>query len=472
LSKRSFLFIILILSFFVVLSSKTVSAFSLAKSIDLGNELSHAAEKLAEELISSNIIPYHHDDSKPKLSKRDFITVAGFDLSFQSKLLQSVHRRLKNAGFNPGPYDENDLSLLSESVKRFQEVAKIEVNGLLDKETWLRLQKLYDPLESELHGGSKGSKKNEKKQSQDKPAPNNQYPLMVKKIALIDFAHENNLSEVANKTYNALSQYLKHKGFEVVDHSQIINTLKKDNLTDLSRIDTSAVQKIGKSLDSDVTIIGTISEEDNSLIIGGHLIDVQKSVTIAQAEVKLDKTPEIAKMIKKIDTDSDDKSEEPPVIEDKSDVKGSGSKTEEEPPTTGKPSGSDTKITYKPPIPAKEELPFFEDDLLKIEVISFIKEAESFQLKLKYFNKTKSPFSLRLSGPKENTYLIDEMGNQYVYKEAELFEFRDFPPHAPRISTITFRTMKDTGKEFIFSAKYEKKWNEHFFVSIEGIKLQ
>lgn len=254
MNKRSFLFIVLILSFFVVLSSKTVSALSPAKRI--GTEISNAAENLAEELISSNIIPYHHDDSKPGLSKRDFITVAGFDLSIQSKLLQSVHRRLANAGFNPGPYDENDLSLLSEAVKRFQEVAKIEVNGLLDEETWLRLQKLYDPLKSELHGGSKGSKK---KKSQDKPAPNTQYPLMVKKIALIDFAHKNNLNEVAEKTYNALSQYLTHKGFEVVDHLQIINALKKNNLTDLSKIDTSSVQKIGKSLESDVTIIGTIS---------------------------------------------------------------------------------------------------------------------------------------------------------------------------------------------------------------------
>jgi hypothetical protein len=302
MNKKSLLFSTLILIILIALSSNIVNAKGVVKS-----ELSHGAEKLAEELISSKIIPYHHDDSKPGLSRRDFITVAGFDLSFQSKLLQSVHRRLENAGFNPGPYNENDLSLLSEAVKRFQEVAKIEVNGLLDEETWLRLQKLYDPLESELHGGSKGSKKNEKKKAQDEPTQNTRYPIMVKKIALVDFAHENNLSEVANETYNALSHHLTGKGFELVEHSQVTNTLKENNLTDLSKIDTSSAQKVGKSLKSDVVIIGTISEKDTSLTIGGHLIDVQDSVIITKSEVDIDKTPEIVKLIKETPKSDDNK---------------------------------------------------------------------------------------------------------------------------------------------------------------------
>jgi hypothetical protein len=96
MNKKSLLFSTFILIFFFALTNKIVDATSVVK-----NEVSQAAEKLADELISSKIVPYHHDDSEQKLSKRDFITVVGIDLSYQSKLLQSVHSRLENAGFNP-----------------------------------------------------------------------------------------------------------------------------------------------------------------------------------------------------------------------------------------------------------------------------------------------------------------------------------------------------------------------------------
>ncbi len=64
---------------------------------------------------------------------------------------KAVHRRLKNAGFNPGAYDKDDFTQLSAAIARFQKIAKLEINGILDSYTWNKLQKLYDPPESVNH---------------------------------------------------------------------------------------------------------------------------------------------------------------------------------------------------------------------------------------------------------------------------------------------------------------------------------
>jgi len=59
--------------------------------------------------------------------------------------VKAVHRLLENAGFNPGAYNKNDLTQLSAAIARFQKIAKLEINGILDSYTWDKLQKLYDP---------------------------------------------------------------------------------------------------------------------------------------------------------------------------------------------------------------------------------------------------------------------------------------------------------------------------------------
>ena len=73
----------------------------------------------------------------------DVIRVPGVDL-------RSVYSRLEHGGFDPGYYKENDSRQLSESIRRFQRLAKLEENGILDRVTWGKLRKLHDPLPSEL----------------------------------------------------------------------------------------------------------------------------------------------------------------------------------------------------------------------------------------------------------------------------------------------------------------------------------
>ncbi|MEE4359679.1 MAG: peptidoglycan-binding protein [Desulfococcaceae bacterium] len=78
---------------------------------------------------------------KAKASGSTIIKVSDIDL-------HSVFRRLENAGFQPGPYQENDLGSLSEAVRRFQKFAKLDESGVIDASTWAKLEMLYDPESS------------------------------------------------------------------------------------------------------------------------------------------------------------------------------------------------------------------------------------------------------------------------------------------------------------------------------------
>jgi len=85
---------------------------------------------------------------KAEPSDNSIIKVSGIDLP-------SVFRRLENAGFSPGPYQKEDLSGLSEAVKRFQKFAKLDENGIIDSSTWAKLEMLYDPQASGTGGSDK-----------------------------------------------------------------------------------------------------------------------------------------------------------------------------------------------------------------------------------------------------------------------------------------------------------------------------
>lgn len=76
--------------------------------------------------------------SMPMVDTPAVILVTGIDL-------QAIYRRLERAGFHPGPYNPTDLTPLSHAVKRFQNFAKLPETGVLDRGTWDRLQRLYDP---------------------------------------------------------------------------------------------------------------------------------------------------------------------------------------------------------------------------------------------------------------------------------------------------------------------------------------
>jgi hypothetical protein len=123
----------------------------------------------------------------------------------------------------------------------------------------------------------------------------------------------------------------------------------------------------------------------------------------------------------------------------------------------------------------KNEQPFFENDIVRIDVVSFQREGGTIELKLKYLNKTKKVISMRLNSPKENTYLVDDFGNQITFKESEIDQNTlTFPSGIPRISVIVFRdTEEGDNRNFIATAQYYQPGRgQTFFASFKGLVLR
>jgi len=196
--------------------------------------------------------------------------------------LQSVFRRLKNGGFAPGPYDEHDLSLLAESIKRFQKVAKLKVTGKLDAPTWTKMQILYDPLEASTDSDSSLSKRSitggVKK---------------IRKIALMEFNYGNSFNNLTRNIYESLAVYFIQKGFQVVERAKLDEVLLQQKLNYSGLIDISTAQKLGKLMGSEIVLVGSLSDMGNIIAIRARMVDVAKGLALTAAEVTIEKTPNI-----------------------------------------------------------------------------------------------------------------------------------------------------------------------------------
>lgn len=72
--------------------------------------------------------------------KQEVIVVRDIDL-------RSVYRRLDKGGFQPGPYNVEDFTALTQAIRRFQRLAGLQEDGILGPRTWEKMQGLYDPGE-------------------------------------------------------------------------------------------------------------------------------------------------------------------------------------------------------------------------------------------------------------------------------------------------------------------------------------
>ncbi len=343
------------------------------------------------------------------------IAVSGIDL-------KSVFRRLENGGFVPGPYNENNLTQLSEAIKRFQKFANLNITGKLDSLTWSKLQGLYDPLESTV------GKSLYKPDLSKTPGVKK-----VNKIALMEFPHGDNFNDLTNNVYKKLSVYFVQKGFQVVERSQLDRVLQEQKLSYSGLIDISTAQKLGKLLGSGVVLLGDITDMGNNVAIHARMVDVEKGLALTAAEVEIRKTPDIVDMIKK-----NYQSLGRRIIQVQSDEDGA----------------------------------FFENEMIRIDVFSLTREPQGLVLKLKHLNKTKKAFSLVLADAGTHCYLVDEFGNQHQFKESVLTKWQEFRPETPRMFMITFRDLKGTGK-LIFSAKYQGKGYQIYYnFTIKGLRPQ
>ena len=358
------------------------------------------------------------------------IAVPGVDI-------KSVYRRLDKAGFSPGPFSTKHLGQLSAAIKRFQKMAHLSETGVVDSSTWEKMRKLFDPGEGDLPlteapegGNTAAAPEIEKTVRSGKPC----------KIVLMEFNYDNSYNNLTKNIYESLSVALIQKGFQVVERSKLDQVLKEQKLATTGLIDLSTAQKIGQLAGGNVVLVGTVSDMGNLVAIRARMVDVEKGVALTAAEVTMDKTPDIAAALEQDVT--------------------------EKQANTGSIAGKKKKQKHA-------KLPSFKNDLLTIQPISMTRQGDEIILKLKYINTTKDAIKGEFFRPRKNTYLVDEIGNQYAFKSGELSSYEEFPPGVPRIITIVFRiSSKPLGSTFTLASKhYLITFGTDFFVTIKGLKI-
>ncbi len=247
------------------------------------------------------------------------------------------------------------------------------------------------------------------------------------RLVVTPFTYNNHPTEFSINLQEKLITSLVNQGIKVVERSQLEKVLKEQQLSYSGLVDLSSAQQIGKLLGAGGIVLGTITDQGNAVAVNSRLVEVGTADIVAAAEAELAKTPLVAQ-------------------------------------------GLEKTITEKK---AEKNFLFFENDVVRIEVVSFVQQPEGLLLKLRYWNRTKLDNELGLAHPEENTYLVDNEGNQYSFKEAEMDRRRNLPVGAPRISDILFRNGGLSSKEFIFTAKYfSRSGIRDFSVSISGLKPQ
>ncbi|NJN46994.1 MAG: hypothetical protein HC808_11525 [Candidatus Competibacteraceae bacterium] len=235
---------------------------------------------------------------------------------------------------------------------------------------------------------------------------------------------------------------LVQKGLPVVERSQLEKILKEQQLSYSGLFDLSSAQQVGKLLGADGVVLGAIADQGNSVAVNARLVELGTASVVAATEVEIAKTPMITQGLDRVVVDT---------------------------AVVVRPGGAPSSTA-----PQNTDALFFEDDRVRIDVVSFRQEVGSLLLTLKYTNRTKGKLGLKLCSPRENTYLVNEKGVQYAFKEAEMVHQRDLPPSAPRISTIVFRgEVAPDNNRFTFSSEYCGYPSvRSLFASIAGLMLE
>ncbi len=214
----------------------------------------------------------------------------------------------------------------------------------------------------------------------------------IKKIAVTEFEHEYKTNKLAKNIREMIDSYLSQAGIQVIESKKIEEILKwnKLALTDLSC--NNELSNMGRLLDVDAVMAGSISDMKNALIIKARLIDVEKKMVISSADVKIDKTDVIAELINK------------PVVDKK--IK-SESNTQEK----GCFEVFGLNFTM-----AKKMRKIYDSDDLMVFLKAFKKTKDSISMTLIYDNQSNKDIIVEILAGADNC-LVDENGEKWKFKE-------------------------------------------------------
>ncbi len=272
------------------------------------------------------------------------------------------------------------------------------------------------------------------------------YPLrkQVKRIVVGQFSYNQSFNQLTKNLQEKMVTSLTNRGMQVVERDQLERVLKEQKLGYSGLVNMESAKKIGELLGAEGMLLGTINDMGNEINLNGRLVDIGTGDAISASEVALPKTPLIAQLLEtQIDSE----------------------------PSTVSP--EDASAQSPKNANKSQQQAVFENDWFRIEVVSLRRNGSDIELKLRYINRTNEAVSFALDDPEKNTYLVDELGNQYFFKSAELkINPPDFPAGIPRISSINFRDIKGDGKHIIAAVSYTNGHGGNFFASFKELVIE
>jgi len=117
----------------------------------------------------------------------------------------------------------------------------------------------------------------------------------LKRLVIAPFSLNQNTTEFSKTVQEKLITTLVQKGIQVVERSQLEQVLKEQKLTYSGLFNLNSAKQVGQLLGAEGIILGTFSDQGNTVSINARIVDLGSANTIAAAEVELAKTPTIAK---------------------------------------------------------------------------------------------------------------------------------------------------------------------------------
>jgi len=277
-----------------------------------------------------------------------------------------------------------------------------------------------------------------------------------KTIAVVDFTDlQGSVTELGRFIAEEFSVTLAGSGggFEVIDRTHLKTILKEQKLAISDIMDPSTARKLGQIAGADALITGTITPFGESVRVSVKILDTATAKIVGATSGEIAKTKAIEELL----------------------LRGIETATEEE--TSRKDTAS---LSKKQQVKADEkDMPYFQNDFLKVTVKSLKKLGQKIELNLLYENLTEKNIKISLQGDGDE-YLVDENGEQWKLERFENIDNQlpigvtDFPPKLSKIVKLIFFN-KDNPNGIIYHAVLDHVGREEtarkFQVVIRNIPL-
>lgn len=267
----------------------------------------------------------------------------------------------------------------------------------------------------------------------------------VKRIVVAQFQDGERFNQLTTNVQRSLSTALLNKGMQVVERDQLERVLREQKLGYSGLIDLSSAKQVGKLVGAEGVVLGSVNDFGNEVTLNARLVDLESGSSLAATEATLAKTPLIEKL----------------------------RATEAKDMTLVRPTDGAPPPPAAPDRPTKKEgLPFFENDVFRMEVLSVLRAGGVITLKMRITNRTNEtrPIGFYASGPdRQSTYLIDDAGIQCLIKSADIGTGVAIPPMFSRVVTLTFEGDKKLSPSVNFAGKFYSPLG--FFALIRDIPL-